>query len=206
MTVHAVFKKYNAARAMRIRVSQEDPMYPYETYFQNAERVVNVTFPDKDRRKVVAPGIWKTQLLPIQLLFFTFVAENTLKAWSTPSGMNLTVLDLVLSGVPDSLDLNNKLRFDLKGQLRVKRDVPGQAKLVLDGIVAMELEADVPPIIAANPGIDQLCQTILDRILEKLERSLVEGVVADYDSWLSEVRVQTPRVEAVPSAVSMSKR
>jgi hypothetical protein len=47
-------------------------------------------------------------------------------------------------------------RFDLKGQLRVKRDVPGQAKLVLDGIVAMELEADVPPIIAANPGIDQV--------------------------------------------------
>ena len=50
-------------------------------------------------------------------------------------------------------------RFDLKGQLRVKRDLPGGTNLALDGIVAMELEADVPNIIAANPTIDQVCQT-----------------------------------------------
>eukprot|EP00959_Pyramimonas_sp_CCMP1952_P043912 917476-Pyramimonas_sp.AAC.1 len=54
-----------------------------------------------------------TRVAP-QLLFFTFTAENTLKAWTIPTGkgLNLSVLDLVLDGVPPQLgDLNNKIRF-----------------------------------------------------------------------------------------------
>ena len=44
----------------------------------------------------------------------------------------------------------------------MKRDVPGGmggTKLFLEGAVAMDLEADVPNIIAANPTIDQVGDT-----------------------------------------------
>ena len=55
----------------------------------------------------------------MQFLWVEFQAENVIKAWPTSNGMNLLVSDLVLQGLPPDLDLNNKLRFELKGQLKV---------------------------------------------------------------------------------------
>ena len=54
-----------------------------------------------------------------QFLWVEFQAENMIRAWATPNGMNLVVSDLLLRGLPPDLDLNNKLKFELKGQLTV---------------------------------------------------------------------------------------
>ena len=56
-----------------------------------------------------------------QFFFIRFQAVNTIQAWPTTSGLNLVVTDLFLDGAPPELELNDKLGFDLKGQLRVVR-------------------------------------------------------------------------------------
>eukprot|EP00959_Pyramimonas_sp_CCMP1952_P238945 4993626-Pyramimonas_sp.AAC.1 len=55
--IQAVFKKYTSARAMRIRVSKENPRFPYETYFQDAERVVKVTVSAPIGHTLVTPSV-----------------------------------------------------------------------------------------------------------------------------------------------------
>ena len=78
-------------------------------------------FPDEDRREFLAPGQWEVRLLPIQFFFIRFQAVNTIRAWAREDGMNLAVSDLLLDGAPPELEINEKLQFDLKGQLRVIR-------------------------------------------------------------------------------------
>mmetsp|Transcript_10293 Transcript_10293/g.19476 ORF Transcript_10293/g.19476 Transcript_10293/m.19476 type:complete len:246 (-) Transcript_10293:282-1019(-) len=182
-------RQWKAARRMRLRVRDEHPHLKFEEYFQNAERVVNVTFPDKARREFLEPGKWRVRLLPIQFLFVNFQAVNTIQAWAVHDGMNLAVSDLLLEGAPPELELNEKLAFDLKGQMRVKRvnDLNGDAESIfLDGVVAMTLAVDIPAVFATAPGIDQLSQTIMDTILKNLEYSLVKGLSTDYRLWVAE--------------------
>lgn len=88
-----------------------------------------------------------------------FQAVNTIQAWAVHDGMNLAVSDLLLEGAPPELELNEKLAFDLKGQMRVKRvnDLNGDAESIfLDGVVAMTLAVDIPAVFATAPGIDQV--------------------------------------------------
>lgn len=57
-----------------------------------------------------------------QFLWVEFQAENMIRAWATPNGMNLVVSELFLRGLPPDLDINSKLKFELKGQLTVRDD------------------------------------------------------------------------------------
>eukprot|EP00238_Polyblepharides_amylifera_P001514 CAMPEP_0196571946 /NCGR_PEP_ID=MMETSP1081-20130531/2078_1 /TAXON_ID=36882 /ORGANISM="Pyramimonas amylifera, Strain CCMP720" /LENGTH=187 /DNA_ID=CAMNT_0041889093 /DNA_START=255 /DNA_END=818 /DNA_ORIENTATION=- len=170
---------------MNLNVANEDPERTFDQYFQDTNRIVYITFPDESRRSEKGDGSWEVRLNPIRLLFVEFRAVNTIQCWSVPSGLNLKIDDLVLEGAPPEMDLNNKIKFETRGQLRVVRSHP-HSKCMLEGKVALQLDADVPSVMADVPVMDSMAQGILDTILKNLEVSLVNGLKSDYRIWIEE--------------------
>jgi hypothetical protein len=72
VVVADVKKAWKSSRSMTLTIKDEDESHSFATYISDGERIVNVTFPDANRREKLGAGRWKVQLLPFE--FFQWKA------------------------------------------------------------------------------------------------------------------------------------
>lgn len=169
-----------------------DEEFSARAYLRDSERVVHITFPDKRRKRPLGNGKWHVRLLPMQLFWVEFCAVCVIHAWydEKQGGLRLAVSDLNLEGVPNELGVSETLLLEVDGQL-VPRSSSSSAP-VLDGKIQMQLTAPhLPAVLEFAPGFQDVVQSILDSVLERLERSIVREVGKDYRQWVLERRSQS---------------
>ena len=95
VTVVADVKKaWKSSRSMTLTIKDEDDAHSFATYISDGERIVNVTFPDEDRREKLDDTTWKVQLLPFEFFQWRATVFCTLKLESMKDGLHLSAEDL----------------------------------------------------------------------------------------------------------------
>jgi len=196
--IQSQMKKFETSRELQLdTLESTDPRLSFKSYLQNVERVVYMTFPDESRRNLIEDGKWRVSLLPQQFFWITFTAHTTLSAWvNQEDALCIQVGDLQLDGAPPELDLNNKLLLTLNGKMFSSSSGPSSAsapnratsKCTIRGSVGMTLEADVPQVFLATPGLDQVSITIMEAVIKRMEQSLKQGLVQDYRAWVAKTQ------------------
>ena len=102
--------------------------------------------------------------------------------------MAISMRDVRISNLPpDMLALTERLSIRLRGLLRAVRPksaaATGARALVLVGNVELRLRAELPPVLAAVPGIQGIVDSVMLSCLRSLEESLTSGILGDYRAW-----------------------
>eukprot|EP00466_Bigelowiella_natans_P003970 jgi/Bigna1/71146/fgenesh1_pg.14_\ len=156
---------------------QEREGYRVEDYLEQVERIVHMTFPDKNRRTKIDPNTWQVRLLTQDFVGVQFRPVTQLKVFCDQKGLHITVSEL-------DLDMPPQFQVD---------------SVILRGSVKMTLTTDLPAPFMAIPGVQNVAEAVMKRIITQLKQSLEAGLANDYEQWTQ--RQQQQQV-AAPAASS----
>ncbi|GAB5360814.1 hypothetical protein AAMO2058_000659500 [Amorphochlora amoebiformis] len=176
---NALGQTFSAAESSMMTVVEHDG-YALDKYLTQVERVVNVTFPDSNRRTRMGDDTWKVQLLPQEFVGIRFSPVTRLRVFYDDGSLHIEVSDLEL-GLPPQLVVAPpilRVRGTLKPAVRLPRN-----KILLKGTVEMALTAALPAQLMLIPGIQSFGEALLRSILQQLKASLESGITTDYKKW-----------------------
>lgn len=136
VVVADVKKAWKSSRSMTLTIRDEDDTHSFASYISDGERIVNVTFPDVDRRTKLDPTTWKVQLLPFTFLQWRATVFCTLKLVHNADGLHLTAEDLDIQGLPDELGVNGRVWLTMDGALKPARTATKAGRKVLGKLTA----------------------------------------------------------------------
>eukprot|EP00465_Bigelowiella_longifila_P007570 CAMPEP_0185262928 /NCGR_PEP_ID=MMETSP1359-20130426/10941_1 /TAXON_ID=552665 /ORGANISM="Bigelowiella longifila, Strain CCMP242" /LENGTH=200 /DNA_ID=CAMNT_0027849999 /DNA_START=332 /DNA_END=934 /DNA_ORIENTATION=+ len=182
---------FEAAESTMLTI-QEREGYSVEDYLEQVERIVHMTFPDENRRTKIDPNTWQVRLLTQEFVGVQFRPMTQLKVFYDEKGLHITVSELDLD-MPPQFQVDSPL-LKVEGILKTATRLP-RNKVILRGSVKMTLTTDLPAPFMAIPGVQNVAEAVMKRIITQLKQSLEAGLAKDYEQW-------TQRQVATPAASS----
>ena len=188
MTVVADVKKaWKSSKSMTLVIKDEDDAHTFADYISDGERIINVTFPDENRREKLNDTTWKVQLLPFEFMQWRATVFCTLKLESKKDGLHLSAEDLTITGLPDEFGVNGKVWLSMDGALKPARTTTKAGRKVL-GKLTVNLSADVNDMVAMFPGLDDAVNLINDTVIANLQGAINASIAKDYSKWKETVQ------------------
>ena len=100
--------------------------------------------------------------------------------------MTISMRDVRITNLPRGSVLESfidRINIQLKGELKVIKASATAKKPILSGRVELKLRAELPQILLAVPGIQQVIDSRLLHSLSSLESDLTAGIIDDYHEW-----------------------
>jgi len=177
-----VRKAWKSSKSMTLTIKDEDDAHSFAEYISDGERIVDVTFPDVNRREKLNPTTWKVQLLPFSFLQFRATVFCTLRLEPQKDGLHLSCEDLNIVGLPDEFGVNGKVWLTMDGALKPARVATKAGRRVL-GSLTVNLSADVNDMVAMVPGLDEAVNLINDTVIGNLQGAINATIASDYSKW-----------------------
>jgi hypothetical protein len=137
------------------------------------------------------------RLLPFDFLGRSVVAKATLTLEKREEGLTIGAKELRFVGLPKEMELEDKVTLTMEGALRPPERGDGRVR----GDVTLTLDAAVNDFLAMNPALDFVVNGINDRVLENLQGSIEDNLLADYARWWRQcVRLEAMRRDAARAA------
>jgi len=178
-----VRKEWRSRRSIQMLVKTEVPEYPFAQYIADGERIVDVTFPDEQRREKLDATTWRVQLLPFEFFGNKVVVYCTMGLDPQEDGLHISAKQLEITGLPKEFNIDGKVNLGMKGSLKPQRGPAGAAGRRVMGQIQLNLEADINEFLSMTPGLDDVVNTINDTILANLEKSISNNIIKDYEKW-----------------------
>ena len=186
-----VQRSWQSKKSLKMPLRDEHAEHTFESYIQDGERVMGVTFPDGRRREKLDGETWRVRLMPFDFLGARVTVYCTLTLTKTEEGLTIGAKELEFVGLPREMDLDWKVRLTMEGALR-----PPRGDGNVNGDVTLTLDAAVNDFVAMNPALDFVVNGINDTVLANLQGSIEKSLLADYGRWWR----QCERLEARRSA------
>lgn len=175
---------YKSSRDTKFQIIETPKRHGVREYLQNVERIVDVTFPERDRRRAIGEGKWEITMLEQNFFGVVFAPSCDLRVWNTEEGkLKIEVRNIDLSDLPKEIQVPADII--VSGWMDAnKREGSRIAHLV--GEVQISLDVDVPFPYSSFPGLKETIETILSGVIGRLEGSLKRNLPMDYYSWARE--------------------
>jgi|TARA_B110000977_G_scaffold201820_1_gene298970 hypothetical protein len=167
---------------MTLTIKDEDEVHDFSTYISDGERIIDVTFPDTNRREKIDETTWKVQLLPFEFMQWKATVFTTLRLEASNGELRLSSTDLTIEGLPKELGVEGKVWLSMDGALKPARTGTKQGRKVL-GKLTVNLSAEVNEMVAILPGFDDAVNLINDTVIANLQGSINATVADDYTKW-----------------------
>jgi len=192
-----VQRRWQSTKSLRMTLAEEHHAHTFESYISDGERIMGVTFPDGRRREKLNGTTWRVRLLPFDFLGRSVVAKATLTLEKREEGLTIGAKELRFVGLPKEMDIEDKVTLTMEGALRPPERGDGRVR----GDVTLTLDAAVNDFLAMNPALDFVVNGINDRVLENLQGSIEDNLLADYARWWRQcVRLEAMRRDASRAA------
>lgn len=175
---------YQSARNTEFQIVELRPKQrPISQYLEQVDRIVDVTFPDEDRRAPVGDGEWDITMLEQNFFGVHFAPTCRLRVWhdDAEAKLHVEVSELDLSTLPPELQVPADIKVE--GWMTPAARREGSRLIKVNGQVAISLDVDVPSQYA-YPGTREVIEAILGGVLARLENSLQRNLPMDYNRWV----------------------
>lgn len=192
-----VQRRWQSTKSLRMTLGEEHDAHTFESYISDGERIIGVTFPDGRRREKLDGTTWRVRLLPFDFLGRRVTVYSTLTLEKREEGLTIGAKELKFVGLPKEMDLEDKVTLTMEGALRPPEGGDGRVR----GDVTLTLDAAVNDFLAMNPALDFVVNGINDRVLENLQGSIEDNLLADYARWWRQcVRLEAMRRDAAAAS------
>ena len=169
-------------------LAEEHHAHTFESYISDGERIMGVTFPDGRRREKLNGTTWRVRLLPFDFLGRSVVAKATLTL--EKGGIDDRGEGITIRGITKEMDLEDKVTLTMEGALRPpeRGDGAGARRR------GAHVDAAVNGFLSDESGVGFRRERINDRVLENLQGSIEDNLLADYARWWRQcVRLEARR-------------
>ena len=172
---------YSSSRETSFTLIELNKSRPVEQYLKDTFRIVEVTFPDAERRENLSAEKWRVTLLEQTFFGVHFSPSAVLRVWNEEGKLKIQVSELDLSDLPEEIRVPAVITVN--GNMAPKRKTKESRVVPLNGQVEISLDVDVPYPFSTFPLLRETVETILGGVVMRLEQSLKRNLPQDYTKW-----------------------
>lgn len=169
-----------AAQTLQVAVTEQGGTL--KQYLRQTQRIVK-SMGDPSRIEQITPDRFRLQMRPLQLFSLKIEPRVEMKIWTDAEGMvHLKSVGCELKGMEN---MNQHFHINVTGKMHATHV---NNKTNLEGSAELDLKIFLPPPFNMMPKsvVTSAVKGLLNKILLKIKRRLMEKMLADYYHWSRE--------------------